>query len=150
MRCFAGLIAWVAATLLVGMLPGWADKGGERPPNVYVGPGVYWNLEKHELQPTVTLKFAGREKLVPDWGIYDGHWLVGAQYLILGTRSECKRLYGGPGIVWYRGGFGPSFTVGTHLTDRMILEGDVRWTSDWDGAATIGVGYGFNWRLLGK
>jgi hypothetical protein len=32
----------------------------------------------------------------------------------------------------------------------MILEGDVRWTSEWDGAATIGVGYGLNWGLLGK
>ena len=109
-----------------------------------------FDLEDNVTDLGFALKFAGRRKLSPEFGWHNGKPLVGVQYLVLGTRSELKRLYGGPGVIWYDDKWGPSLTLGTHLTREWIVEGSLRWTSEWDGAATVAVARGFNLPFLGR
>ena len=146
MRSLLGVFGWVGLLLLLSSAAAWCDS----PPNIYVGVGSAWDLEDDEQFIGPAIKFGGTRKLTPDFGIYNGKILIGGQYLILGTRSELKRVYGGPGVVWYDGDWGGSFTVGTHLSREVIVEGSYRWTPNWDGAASVCVAYGLNWRFLGR
>lgn len=146
MRSLLVVCGWVGLLLLLSAVAGWCQS----PPSIYVGVGTSWDLEDDEQFIGPTIKFAGRRKLTPDFGIYNGKILLGGQYLMLGTRAELKSVYGGPGVVWYDGDWGASFTLGTHLTREWIVEGTFRFTPDWDGAATLSVARGFNWRFLDR
>ena len=146
MRLLAAAIAWTATLVLLSPAA-WCDD--RPPPNIYVGVSSYWDLEDDDQAIGPTIKFAGRKKITPDWGIYDGKLLVGVQYLALGTRAELKPIYGGPGVLWYDNHWGASLTLGTHLTREWIVEGTLRFTPDWDGGASVSVARGFNWSLLG-
>jgi hypothetical protein len=142
------LIVAGATLLLLASSP--VVPADERPPNVYVTLGPYWDLDDDTTHLDFGIKLAGRSTVSPDIGVYDDKLLVGATYNLLGRRSELKSLYGGPGVFWYDDHWGGSLTVGTHLTREWIVETAYRVTPDWDGGIELSIGYGFNWSLFGN
>jgi hypothetical protein len=116
-----------------------------RAPDFYIGMGYEWDFAGDDSGPDFEIKFGGRQKVAPVFGLYDDRLLVGAQYMVLGTRAQMEDLYGGAGIIWYEDHFGGCASVGTHLSREWIIEATYRVTPDWDGTAEVALCYGFNW-----
>lgn len=137
--CVVIMLLLVASATLV-----LADEPVEAP-DFYVGTAYEWDFAGDDDGPGFEIKFGGSRKIAPVFGLYDDRLLVGAQYMVLGTRAQMKDLYGGVGVIWYEDHFGGCASIGTHLSREWIIEATYKVTPDWDGTAEVSLCYGFNW-----
>jgi len=141
----ATFVCLLAVLILAPTCAIWADEAAPDAPDLYIGAGYDWDFEGDDDGVDFSIKFSGKSKISPVFGLYNDRLLVGVEYMALGTRAQLKDIYGGAGVIWYEDHFGGIVSLGTHLSRNWIIESSYRVTPDWDGAADIELCYGIDW-----